>query len=113
MTSKSTLGQFFTTNYKYILQNLSIPQNITDIIEPFTGNGDLLNFIDHKEKYNIECYDIEPKKDFIIQRNTLINPSIYNDKFIITNPPYLARNKSKDKFIFDKYNMNDLYKCFY
>ena len=26
-------------------------------------------------------------------------------------PPYLARNKSKNKTLFDKYNQNDLYKC--
>ena len=26
--------------------------------------------------------------------------------------PYLARNKSKDKSLYDKYDVNDLYKCF-
>ena len=31
---------------------------------------------------------------------------------MITNPPYLARNKCSSKVIFDKYNTNDLYKCF-
>lgn len=46
LTNKSLRGQFFTTNYKYILSNLFIPDNITKIIEPFCGNGDLLNFID-------------------------------------------------------------------
>ena len=66
---KYTLGQYFTTNYKYILQNMSIPNDISNITEPFTGNGDLLNFID-KNKYIIECYDIDPKKDFIIKKNT-------------------------------------------
>jgi len=112
ISTKSKLGQFFTTNFKYILQNLNIPQEINDIIEPFAGNGDLLNFIENKDKYTIECYDIEPKKDFIIQRDTLLNPLNYSNKFIITNPPYLARNKSQDKYIFDKYKTNDLYKCF-
>lgn len=127
ISTKSKLGQFFTTNFKYILQNLHIPQEINHIIEPFAGNGDLLNFIENKDKYTIECYDIEPKpivsvdvsftnilpkKDFIIQKDTLLNPPNYNNKFIITNPPYLARNKSQDKYIFDKYNTNDLYKCF-
>jgi hypothetical protein len=29
---------------------MNIPDNITDIIEPFAGNGDLLNFID-KNKF--------------------------------------------------------------
>jgi hypothetical protein len=31
---------------------------------------------------------------------------------VITNPPYLARNKCNDKTLFDKYDTNDLYKCF-
>lgn len=107
--SKQTLGQFYTTNYEYILQNLSIPTNITTIIDPFAGQGDLLNFINNK---TVECYDIDPKQSYIIQRDTLLDPPNYNNKFILTNPPYLARNKSKDKKIFDKYNQNDLYKCF-
>ena len=111
--SKQKLGQFYTTNYKYILQNLNIPVSTTNIIEPFAGNGDLLNFINKENnKYFIESYDIDPKNKNIIQRDTILNPPNYNNKFIITNPPYLARNKSNNKNIFDKYQQNDLYKCF-
>jgi hypothetical protein len=112
MTTKQKLGQFYTTNYDYILQNLYIPKNIIKIIEPFAGNGDLLNFIKDKENYEIECYDIEPKKDYIIKKNTILDPPNLNNSFILTNPPYLARNKSKDKELFEKYKTNDLYKCF-
>jgi hypothetical protein len=112
MSNKKKYGQFMTTNYEYILQNMKIPDNISNIIEPFAGNGDLLNFIKNKNKYKITCFDIEPKKDFIEKRNTILNPPSYQDTFIITNPPYLARNKSNDKELFDKYDQNDLYKCF-
>tara|TARA_Y100001978_G_C23696969_1_gene438147 strand:+ start:1403 stop:2425 length:1023 start_codon:yes stop_codon:yes gene_type:complete len=113
--SKQQLGQFYTTNYEYILQNLNIPNNVEDIIEPFCGQGDLVKFIkENKTEYNLECYDIEPKNNElnIIKQDTLLNPPNYNNKYVITNPPYLARNKSKDKTYFDKYNENDLYKCF-
>jgi hypothetical protein len=41
-----------------------------------------------------------------------MNPPDYTNKYVITNPPYLARNKSSDKVVFDKYDTNDLYKCF-
>jgi hypothetical protein len=109
-TNKQKLGQFMTTNFNYILQNFIIPQNISTIIEPFCGNGDLLNFID-KDKYIIECYDIDPKKDFIIQKDTIKEPPDYKNKYLLTNPPYLARNKCNHKELFDKYNVNDLYKC--
>lgn len=107
---KQNLGQFYTTNYKYILTDLEVPKNIKKIIEPFCGNGDLLNFID-KKKYNIECYDIDPKHKYIIKRDTIKNPPNYSNSFIITNPPYLSRNKSENKELFDKNDVNDLYKC--
>lgn len=132
-TNKQKLGQFFTTNYKYILSNLSIPNNITKIIEPFCGNGDLLNFFDTQEiepvsisgahlknkdifercknKYTLECYDIEPKHKYIVKKDTIKTPPNYSNAFIITNPPYLSRNKSENKEMFDKNNVNDLYKC--
>ena len=115
-TTKQTLGQFYTTNQEYILQGMTIPCNIKNIIEPFTGNGDLITFIEQEEKknnikYNIECYDIDPKHAYIIKKDTINNPPDYTNKYLITNPPYLARNKSKDKSLFDKYDVNDLYKC--
>jgi hypothetical protein len=143
-TSKSTLGQFYTTNYEYILQSFHIPNDVP-IIEPFAGNGDLLKFYTtspsategaysglHKntEAMNsrrcscyprnttigacsgLECYDIDPKQDYIIQRDTLLNPPSFKDKFVLTNPPYLAKNKSVSKQIYDIYGCDDLYKCF-
>lgn len=110
--SKSQLGQFYTTNYKYILSNMEIPEGVDTIIEPFVGNGDLLKFIKNRENYNIELYDIDPKITDTIKRDTLEDPPDYTNKFILTNPPYLARNKSKNKDLYDKYQCNDLYKCF-
>lgn len=112
MEEKKKLGQFYTTNQEYILNGFKIPNKIVNIIEPFAGNGDLQNFINKdNKKYKVEYYDIKPKKDYIIKKDTLNNPPDYNNKFLITNPPYLARNKSKDKSIFNKYDVNDLYKC--
>jgi hypothetical protein len=89
---------------------LKVPKEIKKIIEPFCGNGDLLNFINKKD-YKIECYDIDHKKEYITKRDTIKNPPDYKNSFIITNPPYLSRNKSDDKEMFDKYDVNDLYKC--
>jgi hypothetical protein len=109
--SKSQLGQFYTTNYEYILSNMKIPINVKTIIEPFCGNGDLLKFI-NIDNYTLELYDIDPKITDTIEQDTLTNPPDYVDKFILTNPPYLARNKSKTKDLYEKYKCNDLYKCF-
>jgi hypothetical protein len=109
-TSKAKLGQFYTTNYEYILTNMKIPDDVLDIIEPFCGYGDLLKFL--KKDYNLECYDIEPKKSYIIERDTLKNPPNYDGKFVLTNPPYIAKNKNDDKEIYEIYKTDDLYKCF-
>lgn len=99
--------------YEKILINMNIPNYVSHIIEPFAGQGDLLKFPEFlkRKDIKIECYDIEPKKDYIIKRDTLLNPPVYKNKFIITNPPFLARNKSKNKEIFEKYKQNDLFKC--
>lgn len=110
--SKSELGQFYTTNCAYIFSNMNIPKNIKTIIEPFVGNGDLLQCIADPSKVNIEIYDIDPKYKNTVKRDTLKDPPIYTNKFVLTNPPYLARNKSKEKEIYDHYDCNDLYKCF-
>ena len=91
---------------------MTIPRGTHNIIEPFVGNGDLLKFIKNQENYELEIYDIDPKCKNAIKRDTLKNPPDYTNKFVLTSPPYLARNKNKDKELYDKYNTNDLYKCF-
>lgn len=111
-SSKQQLGQFMTTRYDYILQKMTIPEYITTIIEPFCGKGDLLKFVDVERNLTIECYDINPQTDNANQRDTLLDPPSYADKFVLTNPPYLARNKATDKVVFDRYKQNDLFKCF-
>jgi hypothetical protein len=113
-SNKKIRGQFYTTNSSYILDGFSLPpSDIRCIVEPFAGKGDLIEWI-KKSKCDaeIQAFDIEPKGDSIKKRDTLVNPPDYNNAWIITNPPYLARNKSADKSVFDLYETNDLYKCF-
>jgi hypothetical protein len=107
--SKKERGQFYTKNSDYILESFSIPSGV-EVIEPFAGQGDLIDWVDPHHK--ITSYDIEPKREDIQQRDTLLDPPDYSNCWIITNPPFLARNKSKNKVYFDQYSTNDLYKCF-
>lgn len=111
---KKMKGQFYTVNSSYILDGLAMPQKTARcVIEPFAGKGDLLEWIvKNGNTLPVELYDIDPKKEDIIQRDTLMYPPNYKDAWIITNPPYLARNKCDKKEMFDKYDTNDLYKCF-
>jgi len=113
---KKNLGQFYTTNADKILKNMIIPESITSItsiIEPFAGNMDLANWAKAATNIEPECYDIAPQNEQTIKRDTLLNPIQYKETdYVITNPPYLARNKSSDKTLYDMYDVNDLYKCF-
>lgn len=111
---KKRKGQFYTVNSLYILDGLCMPpKTAKSIIEPFAGKGDLLEWlVQNKNTHPIHMYDIDPQCEGVIQRDTLMDPPQYKDSWILTNPPYLARNKCSQKEIFDKYNTNDLYKCF-
>ncbi len=113
-SKKQLAGQFYTTRCDYILDGLPLPlQSSERVIEPFAGTGDLMNWLAKKTPaIPIEAYDIDPRRDDIVKRDTLMHPPNYCNAFVITNPPYLARNKCPDKTIFDKYDTNDLYKCF-
>lgn len=119
-SNKKNRGQFYTTNASYILDGFPLPPaDIRCIIEPFAGKGDLIKWIKQSEhpglsNVEIEAYDIEPKDaaTAIQQRDTLMNPPNYANAWIITNPPYLARNKCENKAIYELYDTNDLYKCF-
>jgi hypothetical protein len=104
---KRSRGQFYTGNCGYILEGFGIPENVR-VIEPFAGRGDLLEWASRE----IIAYDIDPKHPKVQERDTLLDPPDYRDSWILTNPPYLARNKSDSKVYFDLYKTNDLYKCF-
>jgi hypothetical protein len=120
VTRKQYLGQYYTTNHEYILQGMQIPNNDPIIvIEPFAGSGELIAFLQKQNLANatVEAYDIDPPLDnvngyTIVKRDTLLNPPSYKGKFVLTNPPYLARNKTADKELYNCYGVNDKYKCF-
>ncbi len=113
-SGKKEKGQFYTTHSSYILEGFSLPsQSVRCILEPFAGKGDLLDWAKKKGwKGPIQAYDIEPKKEGTHQQDTLLEPPNYEQAWILTNPPFLARNKSQNKKIYDLYKINDLYKCF-
>jgi len=107
MQKKTRLGQFYTTHADYILKDLiSVLPDDAELIEPFCGQRDLLI-----TSHSYELYDIDPKIPSCIRRDTLTNPPDYTGKWVVTNPPFLARNKSTDKKIFDLWKVSDLYKA--
>lgn len=126
MTTKKELGAFYSTNIKELF-NIVYEDFIKQydkskiIYEPCCGNGDIINYLLNNEFLNIDIsnikyYDIinQSYKNVIIQ-DTIINPLDYNNSYIITNPPFLAKNKM-NKEMKDKYKdlkiCNDLFELY-
>jgi hypothetical protein len=111
--SKKEKGQFYTVASAYILDGFTgPPPGARCILEPFAGKGDLLTWVSPLSTLPVEAYDIDPKRNDILKRDTLLEPPNYENAWVLTNPPYLARNKTDKKQVFDTYDTNDLYKCF-
>lgn len=113
MSKKQQLGQFYTRNADYICQNLIsiFPENAI-VVDPFAGEWDLLFLVaDNRPTTELEGYDIDPKNDMTQRRDSLKNSIALGGKWVVTNPPYLAKNKSENKTHFLNYDTTDLYKC--
>lgn len=83
-----------------------IPEDAV-LVEPFVGAGDLLSLF---PTHRWEKYDCDPKIPDCVKQDTLINVPNYRGRYVITNPPYLAKNKAEDDLIYELYGLDDLYK---
>lgn len=110
VSKKKELGQFYTTNSEYITEGLLdvFPKGST-IVEPCAGNWDLINLV--KDKHKIEAYDLDPKNKQTKKRDSILSPPDYRGKWILTNPPYLHKTRTKERTVFEKYDTSDLYKA--
>ncbi|XOB40661.1 MAG: Eco57I restriction-modification methylase domain-containing protein [Candidatus Nealsonbacteria bacterium] len=110
---KKQLGQFLTKNSNYILKNLDKYIEGKEIVDPFAGEGDLIDWARRNKAKKVIGYDIDNRcingKDVFLN-DSLLNPLKY--KFVLTNPPYLninkANKKTKRKY-FSKFEFEDLY----
>jgi len=109
MDKKRKYGQFYSANADQLLFGFAKPPINCSIIEPFSGKGDLIRWVNRDDAIE---YDIEPRRDQTTCRDTLRNPPSYSGKYIVTHPPFLARNKSTDKSLYDTFGLNDLFKIF-
>jgi len=113
--TKAQLGQFFTTNSDYILQGLEEFVKNKEITDPFAGNQDLFNWAKKNNCKKITGFDFDKK--YADDKNVFLNDSINNPKkykFVLTNPPYLHKNKAdrktKDNFFSSvRSSFEDLY----
>lgn len=96
--SKKQLGQFFTARADYILQGLEKFVRGKEVVDPFAGFGDLLEWAAKNDAASAKGLDVDPtliKKGRIFENDSLLAPQKY--KFVLTNPPYLNVNKADIK----------------
>ncbi|MCL2844070.1 MAG: hypothetical protein FWE23_01255 [Chitinivibrionia bacterium] len=114
--NKRMNGQYFTQNNPF--ENAAFRewceicdfQNQT-ILEPFAGANNLIKMLKKMNVCkNFASFDIEPKNEAVIFRNTLLDfPKGYN--VCITNPPYLAKNSATRRNLsYPNTEYDDLYK---
>jgi hypothetical protein len=78
--------------------------------DPFAGQGDLMDFLEIEAGLAFTSgSDIEPRRNDISKLNAFVLDKIGD--WIITNPPYLAKNKAQDKTVFDHFGVDDLFKA--
>jgi hypothetical protein len=113
--NKKQLGQFFTTNSDYILRDLEKHVKDKEVVDPFAGSGDLINWAKKNGVKKIKGFDIDKKlvdNKIVFYNDSILNPKKY--KFVLTNPPYLNVNKA-EKQIKEKYlktsGFEDLYQA--
>ena len=96
--SKKPLGVFYTTEvteiFKNIFDSFIKKYNKEEIVEPCCGNGDIVKYLNSKGIMNTLNYDIK-KSEFenLTIRDTILFPVDLSNRWIITNPPFLAKNK--------------------
>lgn len=103
---KQQLGQFFTKNSDYILKGFGEHIKGKKVVDPFAGGSDLINWARRNKAKKIIGYDIDKKR--VNGKTIFLNDSINNSleyKFVLTNPPYLHKNKA-DKKTKEKYFSN-------
>jgi hypothetical protein len=110
MTTQHELGQFYSSKAAEILDGMIKPPSGTVVVEPFAGEGDLLKWLG--PGYIELAYDIDPKTPKTIRRDSLMNPPCFAGSYVVSNPPWLAKNKTANKTPFEKWGTDDLYKCF-
>lgn len=106
------MGQFFTKNSDTILSGFEDVVKNKQVIDPFAGEHDLLKWAVRNGCSSFLAFDLDPKTDDTIRNDSIASPPDYTGHVVLTNPPYLSKNKNKgDKSVYEQWGQNDLYKC--
>jgi len=92
---KKNLGQFFTTNSDRILVGFENDVKGKKITDPFAGSKDLMKWAKKYGAKSVIGFDVD--RNLVDNKEVFFNDSLNNPQeydFVITNPPYLHKNKA-------------------
>lgn len=112
---KRELGQYFTKNDIWVkpqVREFIENSNASLVVDPFCGNGDLLNVAKELGCSNVKGYDIDNTLDWNV--NDSLKHIEKVNGLILTNPPYLAKSSANRRKLetygyFKGNNYSDLY----
>ena len=108
---KQRQGQYFTTNAVTLLDGLEHRVRGATVCEPFAGGGDLVEWCRNNGAEDVKAFDIAPQNEATISNDSIHHPRYEGCHMVVTNPPYLSRNKNKEKQPYEQWGQSDLYKC--
>lgn len=112
---QKNLGQYFTKRSVWLkpqIKEFIARANPSVIVDPFAGQGDLLNVVGELG-YNVLGLDIDKSLGYKFNDSLNSIPK-YDDGLVLTNPPYLAKNSAKRQGLkgysyFENNEFQDLY----
>ena len=93
---QKNLGQYFTKRSVWLkpqIKEFIARVNPSVIVDPFSGQGDLLNVVSELG-YNVLGLDIDKSLGCKFNDSLKSIPK-YDGGLVLTNPPYLAKNSAK------------------
>lgn len=108
--SKQQLGQFYTTKVSHILKGFESIVDSKHVVDMYCGARALLDWATANNALSVKGYDISTDANADVYQDTLMHP-IKSESIAVINPPYLGKNKAKEKDAFIKWGVDDLYKA--
>ena len=115
---KTGLGAFHTTGSCWlnsVVSEFIVSTNHRRAVDPFAGNGDMLDLVGSKFSLQKSGYDIDESTGWEVN-DSLISIPGSSGSICITNPPFLAKYSARRKSMwpmvgryYERYGRNDLY----
>lgn len=112
-SEKQRLGIYFSREADTLLAGFEHVVAGRQVLDPFAGNWDLLNWATRNGATGVSAFDLIPQNGGTVRNDSLLSPPDYRGHVVVTNPPFLNANKCRngDKSAYGLWQQDDYYKC--